>query len=65
MHFLFERAGGPFQCLNQEISCQNGGLCQIENGKPLCVCPEGFYGKTCQFLTTTPGSLTPNMTGNL
>ena len=56
--------GGPFQCLNEDLSCQNGGSCQIENGQPVCVCLEGFSGTTCQFSTTTDGSWSTNMTGS-
>ena len=64
IEFLFDHVGGPIPCLNQEIRCQNGGSCQIEMGKPLCACPEGFHGETCQFSTNTTGSWTSNITGN-
>jgi hypothetical protein len=63
---MFVQIGVDFQCLNQELDCENGGSCQVEKGRPVCVCPETFFGKTCQFQSssTIHSNGTANMTGN-
>ncbi|XP_011674027.2 sushi, von Willebrand factor type A, EGF and pentraxin domain-containing protein 1 [Strongylocentrotus purpuratus] len=40
-------------CRNQgdcrNIECQQGAVCGIQNGQPVCRCPDGFTGRLCQF----------------
>ncbi|XP_054755195.2 sushi, von Willebrand factor type A, EGF and pentraxin domain-containing protein 1-like isoform X1 [Lytechinus pictus] len=31
------------------LQCQQGGECTIQNGHPICQCPDGFTGRRCQF----------------
>jgi len=28
--------------------CQNGGICVVVGGNPVCACPSGFIGKNCE-----------------
>lgn len=30
------------------INCQNGGKCDIRNGKAVCVCNDKYTGATCE-----------------
>ena len=38
-------------CHHNEILCQNKGICNLVKGKPSCLCPYGFEGRACQFIT--------------
>ena len=41
---------GGYPCQNDELICENGGVCKkSEGGYAYCDCPVAYEGDTCQF----------------
>lgn len=41
---------GDYQCNNDELNCQNDGICRkSKGGAPYCDCPISYEGKKCEF----------------
>ena len=62
---MYVYVGDTYPCSNNEMACENGGLCEIHEGLPFCMCQNGYEGKKCQFTKgTLDESLSSNATGN-
>lgn len=38
-------------CSNPKTPCENGGICEHQNGDPHCRCRPDYYGKRCEFFS--------------
>lgn len=46
MMLYFRYLVDPNLC--HDLHCQNDGLCDHINGRPVCVCRSGFRGESCE-----------------
>ena len=61
---LTDCIGNSHSCIENELECQNGGVCEVKYGVSHCHCPDGYEGTFCQFFNQNSKSKTDNNTGN-